>query len=109
MKNETWIYSKRKNNYIKATKWDLFCNRIKCKFTKWKLVNTSKYCLIPWEDRKKQFTLSDKEYEVSQKIYKAKGTISYEFYPCGGIGWGVKIHCLDNNNEIIDITDYDTW
>lgn len=108
MKNETWIYSKRNNGYIKATKWDLFWDKIKWKFKKWKLVNTSKYDLIPWEDKKKQFTLSDKEYEKSEKLYKEKGTISYEFCPCG-IGWAVKIHCLDNNNEIIDITDYDNW
>lgn len=108
MKNETWIYSKRKNSYVKATKWDLFWNRLKWKFLKWKLVDTSKYCLIPWEDGKRQFTLSKKEYEDSQKLYKEKGTISYEFYPCAGIGWGVKIHVL-KTGEIIDISDVDSW
>jgi hypothetical protein len=81
MKKETWIYSKRKNQFIKATKWNLFWRHIKCKFTKWKLVDTFKYCLIPWEDKKRQFTLSDKEYEDSQKLYQEKGTLSYEFYP----------------------------
>ena len=108
MKKETWIYNKRKNKYIKATKWYLFWRSIKYWFTKWKLVNTSKYCLIPWNDRKKQFTLSDEEYKDANKIYKEKGTISYEFYPCG-IGWGVRVHLLDKNNEIIDITDIKTW
>lgn len=108
MNKETWIYSKHKNSYIKATKWNLFWHKIKWKFIKWKLVDTSKYCLIPWEDRKKQFTLSNKEYEVSQKIYKEKGTISYEFYPCGGIGWGVKVKVLDTN-EVINITDVSSW
>lgn len=108
MNKETWIYSKRKNQYVKATKWNLFWRSIKRRFTKWKLVDTSEYCLIPWDNRKKQFTLSDKEYEESKKLYKEKGTISYEFYPCDGIGWGVKVRVL-KTDEIIDITDYDNW
>lgn len=105
---EVWIYNNKKNQYVKATKWDLFWNKLKWKFLKWKLVDTSKYCLIPWEDGKRQFTLSKKEYEDSQKLYKEKGTISYEFYPCAGIGWGVKIHVL-KTGEIIDISDVDSW
>ena len=106
MNKETRIF--KNNKWVKATKWDLFCRRIKSKFTKWKLVDTSKYCLIPWDTRKKQFTLSDKEYEEAEKLYKEKGTISYEFYPCAGIGWGVRIHIL-NTDKMIDITDYDNW
>ena len=77
-------------------------------FTKWKFINRDKYCLVPWEDYKKHFRLSDKEYKDSQEIYKNKGTISYEFYPCSGIGWGVKLHVL-KTKEIIDITDYSSW
>ena len=109
MKEEIWIYSKSKNKWINPSKFKLFWFRLKRKFTRWKFVDTSKYCLIPWEDRKKQFTLSNKEYEQSQKLYKEKGTISYEFYPCGGVGWGVKVHCLNKDNEIIDISDVDSW
>lgn len=108
MKNETWIYNKRKNSLIKATKWNLFWNKIKWKFTKWKLVDTSKYDLVPWEDKKRYFILSPKEYEDAEKLYKEKGTISYEFYPCAGIAWGVKIHVL-KTDEIIDISDVSTW
>jgi len=105
---EIWIYNKNKNAFIKATKWNLFWKNLKFKFTKWKLTDTSKYCLIPLEDKRKQFILSDKEYKDSKKIYEKKGTISYEFYPTG-ISWGVRIHCLDKNNEIIDISDVDSW
>lgn len=93
---------------IKTTKWDLFWRKIKNLRTRFKIVDTHKWCLVPWEDRRKQFTLSDKEYEDAKKLYEEKGTISYEFYPCGGIGWGVRIHTL-NTNEIIDITDYNNW
>ena len=106
--SEIWIYSKRKKSYIKATKWDLFWNKLKYKFTKWKLVNTYKYWLIPYKDKKKYFSLSNKEYEEAEKLYKEKGTISYEFYPCGGVGWGVRLHVL-KTNEIIDISDVDSW
>ena len=108
MNKEIWIYNKKRNQYVKVTKWDLFWRPIKYWFTKWKLVDTSKYCLVSWTDREKQFTLSDKEYIDSENIYKEKGTISYEFYPCAGIGWGVKIHIL-KTGEIIDITSYDNW
>lgn len=76
-------------------------------FTKWKIVNSTKYDIVSVKDRNKSFKLSEKEYEASQKIYKTKGTISYEFIP-SGIGWGVKIHVL-NTHETIDITDYNTW
>lgn len=99
----------KNNKWVKATKWDLFWRPIKHKFIKWKLVDTSKYCLIPRNGiGRGVFTLSDKEYEESEKLYKDKGTISYEFYPCNGIGWGVKIHVL-KTGEIIDITSYDNW
>lgn len=98
----------KKGKIVEATKYDLFIRKITRIFNKWKIVNISKYCLVPWDDRKKQFTLSDKEYEESKKIFKDKGTISYEFYPCAGIGWGVKLH-VEKTKEIIDITDVSKW
>lgn len=107
MKEEIIIYWKDKW-ITNPSKWILFRRKVRLWFKKWKLVDTSKYCLIPWEDRKRRFTLSKKEYEDSQKLYKEKGTISYEFYPCAGIGWGVKIHVL-KTGEIIDISDVDSW
>ena len=106
MKKETWIL--KNNKWVIATKWDLFWNSIKRTLTRWKLIDTHKYCLVPWSDKKRQFILSDKEYIEAQNIYKEKGTISYEFYPCAGIGWGVKIH-VEKTKEIIDITDINTW
>lgn len=106
MNKETWIF--KNNKLIKATKWDLFWRPIKHKFTKWKLVDTSKYWIIPEDDRKLHFILSEKEYEKAKKLYKEKGTISYEFYPCAGLGWGVKIRVV-KTDEIIDITDVTNW
>lgn len=78
------------------------------KFKKWRFINSYKYLIIPNNKTDGVFRLSDKEYEAAEEIYKTKGTISYEFYPCGGIGWGVKLHVLDTG-EIIDITDIDSW
>ena len=106
MNKETWIYKNKK--YVKATKWNLFWRNLKHRFTKWKLIDTSKYDLIPWEDKKRYFILSPKEYTNAEEIYNNKGTISYEFYPCAGIGWGVKVHVL-KTKEIIDISDINTW
>ena len=108
MEKEVWIYSKRKNKYVKATKWMLFKRDFIHFFTKWKFINEDKYSLVPWDDKKKQFTLSDKEYEDSKKIYDEKGTISYEFYPYDGIGWGVRVKVI-KTDEIIDITDVTSW
>lgn len=99
---ETYIYNK--GNFVKATKWMLFKRYIKNLFYKYKLVNTNKYKLVKYEDLKYYFTLSPKEYEDAKKLYKDKGTISYEFYPLSGLGWGVKIHT--KNDEIFDITDF---
>ena len=106
MEKETYISVKGK--WVKATKWILFKRRIKWWFIKWKLVDTFKYRLIPQSEMGKWFGLSDKEYEDAEKLYKEKGTISYEFYPCAGIGWGVRIHVL-KTDEIIDISDVSTW
>ena len=108
MEKEVWIYNERKNQFVKATKWMLFKRKFIRFFTRWKLVNKDKYCLVPWRDQKKQFTLSDKEYEDAKKIYKEKGTLAYIFYPCSGIAWGVKVRVLDTFEEI-DITDVSSW
>lgn len=107
MKKETWIF--KNGRFIQATKWNLFCRKIHSLITRFKIVDTRKYNLIPHSDSKYYFKLSLKEYNDAEKIYKENGTISYEFYPCGGIGWGVKIHCLDKDNKIIDITDTTCW
>ena len=88
-----------------------FVKKIKCIFQKllrFKIVDTWKYKVTPRFDLKYYFKLSLKEYEAAEKIYKEKGNISYEFYPGGGIGWGIKIHVL-NTGEVIDITDYSCW
>lgn len=74
---------------------------------RFKIIDTWKNVVIPKNDRKYYFKLSPKEYEDAQKIYKEKGTISYEFSPTG-IGSVVKVKVL-KTGEIIDITDYDTW
>lgn len=101
---ETWIYSKKHKGYVKANKWMLFIREIKRWIYRYKITDTWKYNLIPRENSKYYFKMSPKEYEKAHKIYKERGTISYEFYPCGGIGWGLKIHTKDG--EIINITDY---
>lgn len=56
---------------------------------------------------KRYFSLSPKEYEDAEKIYKEKGTIEYIFYPCG-IAWGVKVKVVKTGEEI-NITDVETW
>lgn len=96
------------NYFIKESKFNLITYKIKNFFTKWKIIDSNKYWIIPEDERKLHFVLSNKEYEESKKLYKEKGTISYEFYPGGGIGWGIKVHIL-KTNEIIDITSYDNW
>lgn len=106
MKQDVLIYSNGK--WIKPSKWLLFKRKIYNWFTRFKIVDSKKYWLLSHNDSKYYFKLSAKEYEIAQTIYNEKGTISYEFCPCGGIGWGVKIHVL-KTGEIIDITDVSTW
>lgn len=98
----------KKGKMVEATKYDLFIRKIKHFFKKWKVINTDHYWIVPNSDRGHHFVLVDKEYEESKKIFKEKGTISYEFYPCAGIGWGVRLHVL-KTGEIIDITDVESW
>ena len=108
MEKEVWIYSKKKEEYVKATRWMLFKRTIEDYLKRFKIVDTWRYKLIPHDDSKYYFKLSKKEYESAKKVYKDKGTISYEFYPCAGIGWGVKVRVLDTGEEI-DITDTNNW
>ena len=107
MNKEYWIRYKEK--WIKnPSKWILFKRWIKFTLKRWKIVDSTKYWIIPEDDRKYHFILSKKEYDEAEKLYKEKGTISYEFYPCAGLGWGIKIHVL-KTDKIIDITSYDNW
>ena len=106
MNKETYIVEDGK--WVKATKWKLIKRRLKVESKRWKLVDVHSNKIIPFDDMKRYFSLSPKEYEDAQKIYKEKGTISYEFYPCGGIAWGVKVKVLKTGEEI-NITDIESW
>ena len=109
MKNKEIYLVSKEGRLIKATPLMLFKSRIKRWFKKWKLIDSSKYVLIPRSDMGKWFGLSEEEYKESERLYKEeKRTISYEFYPCGGIGWGVRVHDL-KTKETFDITDVTNW
>ena len=101
-------YLVKDGKWVKANKWMLFKHRLKNEFKRWKVVDKYSNRIIPIEDMDIHFTLSPIEYEQAEKIYKEKGTIEYTFYPCGGIGWGVKIRVLKTGEEI-DITDVSCW
>lgn len=94
-------------DWFKATKLNLFWYKLKYKFSKWKLINNYDYEIIPKKNLRMYFKLSPSERKKADKIFKEKGTISYEFIP-SGIGWIVKVHVL-KTNELINITDYSTW
>ena len=104
---KTWITTKD-GKIIKANRWDLFKYKIRSLFTRYRLVDTRKFKIQPREAMSRQFTMTEKEKALADKIYKEKGTIQYIFYPCAGIGWGVKVKVL-KTDEIIDITDVDSW
>jgi len=104
---EVWVYNKKSKTYIKLNKWTSFKQKIKKLITRYKIADTWKYKLVPYEDSKYYFKMSPKEYEDAKRIYKEKGTISYEFYPCGGVGWGLRLHA--KCGEVIDVTDYNSW
>lgn len=104
--NEKYLIEDGK--WVRANKWKLFKFNCRHWFKKWKLVDSSKCRIIPFSEMGRFFELTSQEKKDAEKLYKEKGTISYEFYPCGGIGWGIKIHVL-KTNEIIDITDVDSW
>ena len=89
------------------SKWIMLKRNVKLWCKKWKLVDKSKNKIIPQSEMKRYFSLSPKEREDAEKIYKEKGTIEYTFYPTG-IAWGVKVRVLKTGEEI-DITDVTCW
>ena len=107
MEKEIWIHYKDK--WIKnPSKWVMFKRNLKLWCKKWKLIDKSENRIIPNSEMKRYFSLSPKEYEDAEKIYKEKGTLEYIFYPCAGLAWGVKIKVI-KTGEIIDITDVSCW
>ena len=76
-------------------------------FKKWKLVDTTKYSTEP-KYKRGRFQLTEKQLEEIDKIIKEKGTVEFTFYPCGGIGYGVKVKVW-KTGEYIDITDVNSW
>ena len=101
-------YRFKNGKLIKLSKFQIILYRVSRIFHKYKIINTQKYDTIPHSDWKYIFKLSEKEYKDSKMIYLSKGTISYEFYPCEGIGWEVRVKVL-GTNEIIDVTDVTNW
>ena len=106
---------KQKNSYllengrfVKATKWKLFKSELKSQLKRWKLVDKYSNRIVPSSDWERHFVLTPKELEDAKNIYKEKGAISYEFYPCAGIAWGVRVRVL-KTGEVIDISDVDSW
>lgn len=83
-------------------------SKIKYFFNKWKLINTSKYLILPISELNKHFFLTDKEYKDSELIRKEKGDIAIEFGPGGGIGISVYVVVI-KTGERINITDYNNW
>lgn len=107
MEKEIWINHKGK--WIKnPSKWILLKRAIKDYLRRWKIVDKWKYRIIPHSEMGRYFSMSPKEKEEADKLYKEKGTLAYEFYPCGGIAWGVRVKVV-KTGEIIDITNYDCW
>lgn len=107
MEKEIWINYKGK--WVKnPSKWIMFKRNFKLLCKRWKLVDTYKNKIVPVSELGRYFILSPKEKEDADKIYKEKGTLSYEFYPCGGIAWGVQVKVL-KTKEIINITDTEVW
>lgn len=93
---------------VKATKWKLFKFNCKKLIKRWKLVDSFIYRIIPRSEMRRFFELTPQEKIDADKVYEEKGSISYEFYPCDGLGWGVRVHVL-KTGEIINITDVSNW
>ena len=106
MKKESYIVENGK--WVKATKWKLFKKRLRDESKRQKLVDTYSNRIIPIDDIKRHFILSPIEQEEAEKLYKEKGTLEYTFYPCGGIGWGIKVKVVKTGEEF-DITDVTCW
>ena len=103
MNKEVWIFKHGK--MIKASRWDIWMINLYHFIHRFKIVDTQKYDLILHSDKKYYFSMTPEEYKKAEEIYKEKGTISYEFYPIGGIDWGIKLHVL-KTGEIIDLYEY---
>lgn len=93
-----------KNGISMNSLWSKFKRLI----TRYKILDTWKYRYYPNSEANLYFKLSPLEKEKANRIYKEKGIIEYTFYPCGGIGWGVKVKVW-KTNEYIDITDVNCW
>lgn len=106
MKKESYVIED--GRWVKATKWKLFKRRLKNETKRWKLVDTYSNRIIPIDDMKRHFILSPIEQKEAEKLYKEKGTLEYTFYPCGGIGWGIKVKVVKTGEEF-DITDVTCW
>lgn len=106
MTKEVYIFKDGK--VVKATKWILLKRKIYSWITRFKIIDTWKYDITNYNDRKYYFKLNPSEYEQAKKIYKEKGTISYEFYPCGGISFGIRVRVL-KTGEVIEISDVSSW
>lgn len=96
------------NVFKEKSKLEIFKETIRDWVTRFKIVDTWNYMIIPHSHNKYYFKMSPQEYEDADNIYKDKGTISYEFYPCGGIGWGLKVRIV-KTGEVFDITDVSSW
>ena len=86
--------------FRKTSKW----SKIKHFFTKWRIVDTDKYKIIPIS--KLIFTLTDKQLSKSNLIKAKDGAIEYTFYPKSELKFGVKVKVW-KTGEYIDITDVD--
>ena len=82
--------------------------KIKYWIRRYKILDTWKYRYYPLSEADLYFRLSPIERLKADKILEEKGNIEYIFYPCGGIGWGVKVKVW-KTNEYIDITDVSCW
>lgn len=81
--------------------------RFKSLFTRWRLINSHKYLIIPKSDLGKYFFLSDKEYEEYNSLKSKFKNVSIEFSPGGGIG--ICVYVRTETGEKFNITDYTTW
>lgn len=99
---------RKDGRWKKATKWDLFKYKVQTEVKRWVLVDRYANKIIPKSELGRYFSLSPIEKEAADKLYKEKGTLSYEFYPCAGITWGVRVKIL-KTGEVIDISDCDSW
>ena len=84
-----WMYYKHKLNVI----WYKYIG-------KYKIINSTKGRFVPYSQV--VFILSEKQSEQVRTTYCKE----YRFIPTG---IGLAFEIVDKNNNIIDLTDYDTW